>query len=1201
MGTYDISRVGFDPKKHYSSVRMQQGRVLTDDDWNENERIDNEDRRRARIDIIGPYGTPDEGYLIDNFTQAGTSFDFSIEAGILYLGGLRFHHELETYRLQHDWLEQKPADYTIPALSANNLTQSDLVYLEAWQQPVCAIEDSELFETALGGPDTTIRVRNMARVRIYPGIGNNGCGDAWTQLKNIWTTGFFGTVNDNYERVPNASLQVSFPGNGLPDDLCSPQVIGGYLGAENQAIRVQLRKNNSFTWGYDDGSPLYRVSQVTSNKAGPTTTTVTLITPPKDQYHWPRSGQVVEILSWSSLLPNGEKIAAREGFITKVDVSYDPNLKTFTLATPLPVDFGIDWEGKAYIPALPVAPDSEIFFYMKIWNRGTDITSPAEINFVPPTIAAPIPAAETLGNTGIAIQLYGTDFVAGDYWVIAARPEAPDQVVPWALQLEKGIAPMGIHRFFAPLAIIDWNFDTATGQTVGTIVSDCRKPFKPLTEQECCCTYTVGDGVISKGDFNSIEKAVAALPKRGGKICVLPGIHKANVVIQNKKNIEICGCGGDGIVIPGDKNLKDPIFEIISGNNIKICCLTMVSLTGTAMAVINDQNQKLTSGIFIQRNEIIAQVCAVYINVERNIPGNNNIVISYNRIGMINLAGGLPAICTIADEVLIERNRIVVVPAPDPKNPNDPRPPKDPGTPVYDPCCDHRNTFHKNPNLWPGLVAGFGSYISGFVPTGLLPSEGYLTPGGIQIGSTSERVIVLQNIIIGGAGNGITLGHFFKDPDVVLPQPVSFTVMNNYETYSKAQVDKSFNSTLYEIEIIENEIDSMGLSGIGVSGIFSRTEIGLIYKVEELGIYRNLIQHCALQTDEIMKQANGLKMIDQLSFGGITLTSCGHTIIRENQILNNGRGNEWPVCGVFVFIAEEIELSNNRIINNGAAPRGKLQAGPRAGILIDLAFQLLDTVNTNDTAAPGFDAIPAAIVNENIVEQPVGHALLLMAIGPIVVLGNQLTSRGRDETNKYSALAGAVFLLDLGISKDFLAIIISKNGSWLGLNNSNPSYSVPTNAAFIKLMAVYAYFPVGNIMFSNNQISLDSRKHAVSKFFSAQVIATLDDIAFQNNQNTCIGFELSEFQVTDLVIIDVCLLGITIRSNDNRFTEGLTLTAYSLFSLAAWNTAVHNQSTHCLLVLGAKVVPLDVPGNNIVLNPTPCKDNLRLVTAALKQ
>ena len=43
MSTKDISRFLFQPRKRYSSVRMQQGRVILDSDWNESERIDDEE------------------------------------------------------------------------------------------------------------------------------------------------------------------------------------------------------------------------------------------------------------------------------------------------------------------------------------------------------------------------------------------------------------------------------------------------------------------------------------------------------------------------------------------------------------------------------------------------------------------------------------------------------------------------------------------------------------------------------------------------------------------------------------------------------------------------------------------------------------------------------------------------------------------------------------------------------------------------------------------------------------------------------------------------------------------------------------------------------------------------------------------------------------------------------------------------------
>ena len=38
--TADISAHLFDPRQNYVSVRLQQGRVITDLDWNENERIE---------------------------------------------------------------------------------------------------------------------------------------------------------------------------------------------------------------------------------------------------------------------------------------------------------------------------------------------------------------------------------------------------------------------------------------------------------------------------------------------------------------------------------------------------------------------------------------------------------------------------------------------------------------------------------------------------------------------------------------------------------------------------------------------------------------------------------------------------------------------------------------------------------------------------------------------------------------------------------------------------------------------------------------------------------------------------------------------------------------------------------------------------------------------------------------------------------
>jgi len=65
--------------------------------------------------------------------------------------------------MQRDWLQQPASSDPEPKMTGN-LERYDLVYLEGWQQAVSDIEDSELLEAALGGPDTGVRIRNMRRV-----------------------------------------------------------------------------------------------------------------------------------------------------------------------------------------------------------------------------------------------------------------------------------------------------------------------------------------------------------------------------------------------------------------------------------------------------------------------------------------------------------------------------------------------------------------------------------------------------------------------------------------------------------------------------------------------------------------------------------------------------------------------------------------------------------------------------------------------------------------------------------------------------------------------------------------------------------------------------------------------------------------------------------------------------------------------------
>src|SRR5262249_12793168 len=154
------------------------------------------------------------------------------------------------------------------------------------------------------------------------------------------------------------------------------------------------------------------------------------------------AGQVVEVLPWSAVLTSQEKVAEVSGFLSRVDVSYDPDTQEFYLAADLPAGFGADWQSRP--DANSLGPG---FFFLRVWNRGTDITSPLATPFATGT---PVP----LAHTGLTVPFTGNDHPPADFWVIAARPESPNRVVPWLL--ESGRGPHGIRRFYAPLAVIKW-------------------------------------------------------------------------------------------------------------------------------------------------------------------------------------------------------------------------------------------------------------------------------------------------------------------------------------------------------------------------------------------------------------------------------------------------------------------------------------------------------------------------------------------------------------------------------------------------------------------------------------------------------------------------------------------------------------------------------------------------------------------------
>src|SRR5437868_4766789 len=86
----DITRSTFNPVKHYSSVRQQQGRVSVDADWNEQVDIAAHRAESENSDLVGRTGAPRDnpGFKLVPLPAAGASTDLAFTPGHMYVDGI---------------------------------------------------------------------------------------------------------------------------------------------------------------------------------------------------------------------------------------------------------------------------------------------------------------------------------------------------------------------------------------------------------------------------------------------------------------------------------------------------------------------------------------------------------------------------------------------------------------------------------------------------------------------------------------------------------------------------------------------------------------------------------------------------------------------------------------------------------------------------------------------------------------------------------------------------------------------------------------------------------------------------------------------------------------------------------------------------------------------------------------------------------
>jgi hypothetical protein len=445
----DFTRSTFKPEKHYRGVRMQQGRVQLDADWNEQLDIDAHRTETEATDVIGGCGAPmhNAGFSLTNGAIP------KVGPGRYYVDGILCENDAAVD------LDKQP-DLPVAALgdliTPKNAATPDglyLAYLDVWQRHITALEDEGIREVALGGPDTATRTKTIWQVKLLgPLPAPLTCASEPAAWKNLLDT----TQNGLLSARAAAAEDAEGP--------CVTPPSAGYRRLENQLYRAEVHavdvsgKITLLKWSRDNGAIVTRWLKQTPSK--PSELIVSSIG--RDDVLRFGPGQYVEVIDDQREL-RGEagilvKLANAEGEVLTLDVT-DPNAAS--------VDKANFPDTLAGLPNNPKA---------RRWDG---------------VLANPAGGAWLELEDGVQVQVEaGKRYHVGDYWLIPARTATAD--VEWPRDTATPPNPIpqpraGIEHHFCKLAIVS----RAAG--VFTVVQDCRKLFPPLTEL-ITLLYVGGDG-----------------------------------------------------------------------------------------------------------------------------------------------------------------------------------------------------------------------------------------------------------------------------------------------------------------------------------------------------------------------------------------------------------------------------------------------------------------------------------------------------------------------------------------------------------------------------------------------------------------------------------------------------------------------------------------------------------------------------------
>ncbi|QQZ39394.1 right-handed parallel beta-helix repeat-containing protein [Pseudomonas sp. SK3(2021)] len=728
----DFSVLNFDPHEHdravnppadgvlrnLNGVLHQQGRVTTDADLSEGELLELGWHDQAGRDIIGagvcavPAAEP-QGFRVESAALIDGAVRVMLRPGRAWADGILTRLAGEP----PDPLApvERLAAYFGPPLADPLPTPQqiadgtrDAVILEVSEEALHGFQyPQRLIEPALGGPDTSERAFVNFRLRLLRLAAGEDCRSSLAKLRD----------DPSSKGRLSASLA---PVQAIVGD-CPVVGGGGYTGFEHCLYRIEIADVPPAT------PARFKWSQWNGGLAG------------RGRFDSTSDPDRVIIDAGRTAIVNS---GLTEFYLEALQ--YDALLGAWivvygTTAT-LNTDHDLELAAPASFGTLPATTDS---VFLRLWNGIADITA-----F--PDVANPVELRD-----GIRLAFDAPtagNYRPGDYWTFKVR--AGEIANPQVLV--DNAPPTGIVYHRVPLAEIDWTAQSDT--ELGGSIEDCRKRFRPLTNQKICCTFLVGDGLSSFGDFNSLEEAAAHLPAAGGELCLLPGLHRANLRLEGRHNVKIHGCAWRTLVLPRTETRAQPILHFVDCIGIEVCDLDLLTYDGIAVR-IDGSREGSCQNLRLHDNRMIARTNAVRASNAAEL------VIAGNRLHLLDTVDGRATISVLADDVLIERNTLLLLPFVDPTPDAPDEPDDDPTRDPADPCARPEILY-----LFPTLVQQYAFAAWTFLVAQLAPKQPYRALGGIHVRAGSERVRILENPIAGGAGNGITLGGDL-DPADILPAP----------------------------------------------------------------------------------------------------------------------------------------------------------------------------------------------------------------------------------------------------------------------------------------------------------------------------------------------------------------------------------------------------------------------------------------------